>query len=363
MLVINSKKKNLLSKQTHMRILFLAPNNYDYTKAIAKEMELQGHEITCLEDKTFGIDYFLSYHNKLKRWAKFLLGRSSKKKKKYWQICFFDNADLKEPFDMLLCINGYSLCEEFFRLLKATSPNVRTIYYLWDSCSLYAFNKNFCYFDKCTTFDWVDAQKYRIYYLPMFWIPTNIEPSADTSVFFVGTIHSDRYYVLKTIKLQLERLRIPYYIKLYIPPKHGLLFALSHFIEKLTGIHSVNSDIYEIMHHKLPCDFAIHKHISLSEFNTKMAQATHIIDIEQPCQTAITPRVIQALAEKKKIISTNKWLKESGFYTTSQICIIDRNSPQITEDFFDKSSDADTLPNGISELRIDNWCKSIITKI
>lgn len=342
-----------------MRILFLAPYNYDYTKAIAKEMESQGHKVTCLEDKTFGIDYLLSYHNKIKRWAKYLLGKSTKKKNEYWQLCFRDNMELKTPFDILLCINGYSLCNEFFRLLKVSSPKVRTIYYLWDSCSLYAFNKNFYFFDKCVTFDSEDAQKYKIEYLPMFWIPTNIEASRDVSVFFVGTIHSDRYHVLMKIKNQLDKFSIPYYIKLYIPSKNGLLFTLLYYIEKITGKRSVNSDIYEIIHHKLPCDFSIYEHISLSEFNTGMAQATHIIDIEQPCQTAITPRVIQALAERKKILSTNKWLKESDFYSPSQICIIDRNIPKISEDFLCSPVVEENPPSDILELRIDNWLRSL----
>ena len=328
--------------------------------AIAKEMESQGHKVTCLEDKTFGIDYLLSYHNKVKRWAKYLLGKSTKKKNEYWQSCFRDNMELKVPFDILLCINGYSLCKEFFRLLKVSSPKVRTIYYLWDSCSLYAFNKNFCYFDKCTTFDWVDAKKYRIDYLPMFWIPSNIENSVDTSVFFVGTIHSDRFHVLRKIIAQLDCYKIPYYIKLFVPEKKGLLFKFMYFLDCIKGDQSLTKDISEIMKNSSQYNFVIHEHISLSEFNEKLALSTHVIDIEQPCQKALTPRTIQALSQNKKIISTNTWLKNTEFYNEKQILIIDRKNPIISKSFIEEPFRSNAVSEEILKLRIDKWIRVLL---
>lgn len=343
-----------------MRILLLAPHNYDFTAAIANEMKLRGYDVTCLEDKTFGNDYLLSYHNITKRWIKYLIGRSTKKKSKYWQSQFKNNPDLLEVFDVLLCINGYSICEEFFHLLKKISPKIKTVYYLWDSCMLYAFNFNFKNFDRCVTFDFEDAKKFKIEYLPMFWIPDKTDKPNNISAFFIGTIHSDRYYILRKLIMQLNNMRIPHYIRLYIPKKQGLMFTIRYYLEKITGLKTINANIYEILHHILPCDFMINEHITLSEFNNRLGQATHIIDIEQPCQTAITPRVIQALAENKKIITTNEWLKKTCFYSASQICIIDRKEPHLPEDFFLKCNKVENLPEGIYELRIDNWLNTLL---
>lgn len=340
-----------------MRILLLAPSNYEFSFEICKELERKKHEVKFIEDKTFACDYYLSYNNKTKRILKYIIGRSTKKKNIYWRKMFNDGGELHEYHcDLLLCINGYSLCENFFLQLKKNNPDIRLVYYLWDSCRLYAFHKNFRYFDKCFTFDIEDAKKFQIEYLPMFWMPVSGSVSVNEKprVFFVGSIHSDRYQVLKAIISQLNTLSIDYYIKLYVPRKMTRILALRVFVNKMMGINNVLNDIYEILSSDEKPSFIVDTPINLFEFNKEMAKATHIIDIEQPCQTALAPRVVQALAMGKRIISTNYHFQELNFYDLDYVWLIDRNKPIIDITFL-KSRKKVSVSNSIQELELSKW--------
>lgn len=98
-----------------MRILLLAPSNYEFSFEICKELERKRHIVKFVEDKTFECDYYLSHNNKAKRILKYLIGKSTKAKNIYWQRMFKDGGELYDYHcDLLLCINGYSLCERFF---------------------------------------------------------------------------------------------------------------------------------------------------------------------------------------------------------------------------------------------------------
>lgn len=344
-----------------MRVLLLAPPNYEFSVEIKKELENQGHIVKYVEDKTFDLDYFLSYNNKSKRFLKYILGKSTKRKEQYWNYLFNAGGELyQKEFDFLLCINGYSLCSSFFSKFNEYSQKAPRVYYLWDSTRLYAFNKNFEFFDKCYTFDYKDAKDFQIEYLPMFWLPSECESMQPASprVFFVGSIHSDRYKILKKIVMQLDNMGINHYIKLYVPNTKKPLLGLRASINLILGVDNVINDLYRI-HNGDDSSYVVHEHIDLATFNKEMIASTHIIDIEQPCQTAMTPRVIQALSQNKHIISTNKWLV--GQISPDYLTIIDRNNPKIDE-AFDKSLYSLTMgSNDVIELRLDNWIRTLIS--
>ena len=344
-----------------MRILLLAPSNYEFSFEICKELEGKRHIVKFIEDKTFECDYYLSHNNKAKRILKYLIGKSTKAKNIYWQRMFKDGGELYDYHcDLLLCINGYSLCERFFLQLKENNPNVRLVYYLWDSCRLYAFHKNFHYFDKCLTFDAKDAKNFQIEYLPMFWMPvlSDVVISEKPRVFFVGSIHSDRYAILKRIVRQLDNYRIDYYIKLYVPSNKIPFLKIRYNINKLFKHENCLNDIYCIRKGKEKAPFITFQPISLELFNEELIKSSCIIDIEQPCQTALAPRFIQALAYGKKIITTNQWVIKESFYNPDVISIIDRKQSNIDKKFMFHSIEPTCFK--YNDLRIDKWLDHLL---
>lgn len=102
--------------------------------------------------------------------------------------------------------------------------------------------------------------------------------------------------------------------------------------------------------------FIIHRPIPLDDFNKEMLASTHILDIEQPCQTALTPRVIQALSMKKCIITTNKWI--SSISWIKGVEFIDRENPKINN--FSNIHSNGKIDDNILKLRIDKWILNLI---
>lgn len=345
-----------------MKILLIAPSNYDYSFKIQEELEKNHHIVTYIEDKVFPLDYYLSYDNKIKRISKILIGKSTAKKERYWTCLFSSKGILyNKQFDLLLCINGYSLISLFFKLLKSNSPTVRKIYYLWDSTRLYAFPKFFHYFDKISTFDYHDSKIYNINYLPFYWIPSNSGiVSLQPFVFFFGTLHSDRLKIAWQIKQQLDDQKIKNYIKLYVGKKNKLLVFFRHYINLILSRYSVIDSYYLIQTTNKYDKILTYNRMTLDEFNEKLSLATHIIDIDQPCQTAITPRVMQALAEGKTIITTNRNTQLFVDLGVDSPIIIDRIKPRIENFFLIKGVKLNSKSAKIENYRIDKWIKTLI---
>lgn len=76
--------------------------------------------------------------------------------------------------------------------------------------------------------------------------------------------------------------------------------------------------------------------MSVEETERIISESSCILDTDRESQTGTTPRVIWALASGKKILSTNKNLIKMPFYNEKQIHIIDRNTPIVDIDFYEK---------------------------
>ena len=68
-----------------------------------------------------------------------------------------------------------------------------------------------------------------------------------------------------------------------------------------------------------------------------------VIDIQHPKQVGLTMRTIEMLGLRKKLITTNKDIKNYDFYNEDNICVIDRKNVLIDKKFiksdYNQSSD------------------------
>lgn len=125
------------------------------------------------------------------------------------------------------------------------------------------------------------------------------------------------------------------------------------------GGNLLNLNIIDI---SLPEDGIItHKKIPLPEVVDLIKQSHCILDTDRESQTGTTPRLIWALAMNKKIITTNKNIVNFWFYDPSQILIIDRNNPEISDDFLFSELNENVSQDRIESLRIDKWLDQLIT--
>lgn len=92
-----------------------------------------------------------------------------------------------------------------------------------------------------------------------------------------------------------------------------------------------------------------------------MLQSRCILDTDRESQSGTTPRLIWALAMGKKVITTNKNITRMSFYDKEKILIIDRRNPVLDMNFINSPVSGTCMSKDLQNVRIDNWCKSIIS--
>ena len=108
----------------------------------------------------------------------------------------------------------------------------------------------------------------------------------------------------------------------------------------------------------VPEDFSFEKK-EQGEIAAVISASKVIVDMQHPKQSGLTMRTIEMLGMKKKLITTNKTIKRYDFYNPDNICIVDRNAPQIDLGFLEKPYCE--LPARIyDKYRIESWITDVL---
>lgn len=322
-------------------ILLIAPKFFSYENEIKKELEKQGFQVDYFDER-FGNNSLNKVIIRLK--PPFIFNYFSKKYYKEIQ-----KNVLNKEYEYIFFINAETIIEESLLNLKEMHKKSKFILYMWDSFK----NKKqtltlIKYFDKVLTFDKEDL-KYnkKIEFLPLFYIDKfkkNQKLEEKYILSFIGTLHSDRAQILKKLKLKFEEKKISYYFYLYYQSK--IILKIRKF---LLDKNLKNIDLHSITYKKLTFE-------KINEINSS---SRIILDIENINQTGLTMRTIEvALGMKKKLITTNKNIKNYDFYNENNILIIDREKPDIKNEFINSKYEM-LSENLYMKYSITNWLKQI----
>jgi hypothetical protein len=296
-------------------ILFLAPKFFGYELEIKKELENLGFKVNYYDERPKN-DFFTKIFIRLN--IKYLI---QKKIDLYYQNII--ESIKNKRIDYLFLVNPETIDLDKIEQIKKQHPEIKVYVYMWDSVK--NKKKSMQYLevsDKFFTFDPNDIiLNNKIKFLPLFYISDyeNIAMSKnfEYDISFVGTIHSHRYQVIKSI--QTKGLKVFYYF--YSPSK--ILFKMQRLLYK--NFREINSK-----------DIS-YKSLKKEEILKIIAKSKSVIDIEHPNQKGLTMRTLEMLGAKKKLITTNLNIKEYDFYTPENICVIDRKNPIIPDDISDSS--------------------------
>lgn len=323
-----------------MNILFIAPSYIDLYKPIKKELERKGHEVAYYEDINLKFDSNFrvkTCKNSIKKAISLIFHYP----RYYWKKQIRNNEILKAKYDLLFVINGCSISSYLIKFLRKNNPQIKTSLYLWDTDRYYNYFRNAKYFDSIFTFDIKDYEHFKkiinVKFLPFYWCKTerqNSEPKYDLSI--VGTNHDGRLDIIRILMKQIKEANLSYYIKILDNDANS----------------KVNEDCDDIITHEM---------IPIETVNSIINDSICIIDTDRESQTGTTPRIIWALSQEKKIISTNENLKKMPFYNENQIFIIDRRNPVLDIDFIkDERYKKFPINEYLLNLRIDNWVKNFL---
>jgi hypothetical protein len=301
------------------RILLISPSFFGYEKEIKRKLEKMGANVDFYDERPSNT----SLGKALVRINKNLV--SSFIERHYSKIIKFVEG---KKYDYFILIKGEATPAFFLEKMRAVFEHTKFIYYTYDSIlnNQNALN-NLAYFDTCFTFDDNDAETIKslqfrpLFYLDEYALIKNEDVKYDVS--FIGTVHSDRYSLVKKVmKIIEDRQKKPLKSFLFFYCQSPWYYHLMRLLDK---------NFKEIK--KADISFQpLHK----SKIFEIFSSSNCIIDIHHPLQNGLTMRTIEAIGAKKKIITTNNSIKRYDIYNEDNIMVIDRNDPVVDHAFLQK---------------------------
>ncbi len=309
---------DIISTIAGKRILFFAPAFFGYENKITSKMETMGAYVDMYNVRSIisAMDRAL-----LKISPDFF----KKKSISYYEKIIEENKD--KDYDYILVVKCDMTPVSILKKFRTVFSNAKLCLYLWDSVkNIPGILGKLQYFDTAHSFDLSDCRQYKqLKFRPLFYADEFCkeyevkEHKYDIS--FTGTIHSDRYAVIKQVKgiSEAEGLRCCWFF--YLQSK------FIYYFYKATKREFCKTHI---------SDFNFDK-MSSKDVAGIIDESKMVLDVQHPKQTGLTMRTIEMLGMNKKLITTNASIVGYDFYDTNNICVIDRKNVKVDHEFLNSS--------------------------
>lgn len=301
---------------SNKNVLLIAPTFFDYRDDIRNELELLGVNVYSYNERPSDNPIIKAI---IRKRLHFFIAPLIKN---YYKGIINDIE--KISIDYIFIVNPEVISCKILKEIKSKNMSAKTILYLWDSMSNKPYGHNlFSLFDNLWSFDERDCNAdSRFKFLPLFFNSKYSIMHNDTAIekydlCFIGTIHSDRYNIIKEIRLISESLSLSFFSFMYLPSR------FMFFYKKIFDRRFRNVKYSELNFSPLCQDQVIHV----------LSQCKVVIDINHHLQDGLTSRTFEVLAAQKKLITTNDNIVNYDLYDKSNIDVIDRKNPKINLEF------------------------------
>lgn len=237
---------------------------------------------------------------------------------RYIQKVIHQNADCQ--FDYILICRGEAFTPLTIQHLKSAFPTAKVLLYFWDILRCADVRFNIPYADRAMSFDPQDAEEnLNLKFRPTFFVSDyknvidNQQKKYD--ICFIGTLHSNRHQIIKQIEKSFTEQGFRFFKYLYVP---SFLVYVKDFITKFPYI-----SLSEI--HFNP--------ISVKDTIAVLNETKAIFDINYTAQKSLSTRAYEAMAAKRKYITTNSEVMKYDFYNPNNITVVDINNIELNKDF------------------------------
>ncbi|WP_212803538.1 MULTISPECIES: CgeB family protein [Pseudomonas] len=317
-------------------VLYVAPMFFGYESEIKGELEQQGASVTFLLDRPFESPFLKALTKFRHAWV---IGAADR----YYER---QMNSVHTEFDYVFVVNGQTLSAKTLSAWRERYPKAKFILYMWDSFS----NRqqtlhNLKYFDSVFTFDKNDAEKYNVNFRPLFFsagFNAVVETKTEYDISFIGTAHTDRFFIVDKIDRQLDASTKRYWY-LYLQANWVYWFYRC-FNRAYRNARKSNFKFASI---------------PKSEVQRVFNVSNAILDIEHPQQTGLTMRTLETLGARKKLVTTNASVKQYDFYAEDNILVIDRWEPVISKAFLERPYKA-VDPHIYHRYSLAGWLDEII---
>jgi hypothetical protein len=320
-------------------LLLIGGGFFGYAEGIARALTLRGRNVARFEDRP-ALD---TMTKSLLRVAPSLVAAKSE--------AYFKDIIAKmrgQPIRDILVIKGEALTLISIERLRAAMPHARLTLYFWDSYRNMPKDspEKLPFFDRCFTFDPRDAETdRRLSYRPLFYFDDYAslpQREPDIDLLFVGTIHSDRYAILKRLSNSLPS-DVRFERILYFPSR--VVYTARRVADPHFWRASSNEFVFQPLNKK-----------GIQEL---ISRARVVVDIERSVQSGFTMRTIEMLGAGKKLVTTNSNVTKSDFFNTNNIAVIDRRRPIISPSFM-KSPYEPPAADLLKRYSLSGWLDEVL---
>lgn len=260
--------------------------------------------------------------------------------------------NFQKDYDYVLVIKGEVFNTSIVENLRSYFPKARFILYLWDSIQNYKDIQQCLHlFDNSLTFDLEDSKSNpRLKFRPLFFMDEYIKCRNEENerieyiydLLFVGTVHSDRWLFLKSIKDQADKYNLNIYYYLYVQSPVVFLFR------KLFDKRFWSIQLKDVKFRAIPKEEIVRL--------TSCSKA--VIDIQHPNQTGLTMRTIEVFGAKRKLITTNSIIQEYDIFLPENIAVVDRLKPALSFSFI--TTELAKMPDELYyKYSLEGWLDSL----
>lgn len=314
-----------------MKITIFSFDLWGFNKKIAQELEKLGHEVNYVNTHSFKYEYPNVGIKILNFFTKNLLKINLKKNIQHKKII---NELTKNESDIIFMVNPGFFEQKFSE--EARKHTKKLIAYNYDSLTRVPLPKNYKdLFDEIYCFDDEDIINNNFKHATNFNYISNIPLKTNHKpkhlAFAIQSVDKERMSILSKIADALDTLNKSNYL----------------FLIKDQPAKNVNKNIVFFNENK-----------SLNEVENLTKDSFILVDIVRENQRGLSFRFFEAMAYQKKIITTNKNVKNYDFYNPQNILIINENDIKIPLSFI--NSTYEPLTEAIFEkYTLESWVKNI----
>ena len=223
-------------------------------------------------------------------------------------------------FDFILICRGEAFTPLTIKHLKSAFPQAKVLLYFWDilRCADVRFNIPFA--DRAMSFDPQDAEENEgLSFRPTFFVKDYLRvtdtPEEAYDISFIGTLHSNRHKIIKKVEREFTQQGYRFYKYLYVPSP--LVYIKDFFVKfpyiKLSEVHF--------------------SPISVKDTVKVLNRCKAVFDINFTDQKSLSTRAYEAMASRRKYITTNPEVKKYDFYDPRNIAVVDIDHLSLEADF------------------------------
>ena len=294
------------------RILFISPEFFGIDKILIQILQDHGADVDWLNERSVRG----SFSRALNTIRPNIFYRQSND---YYRKAL---SKYTQPFDIVFIIKGDMVTKETIKLIREKNPNSQLVLYLYDPVVyVKGILEKTKLYDRVISFEPKDCEKYGFEFRPLFCDikekSESIETKEHYDICFYGTMYGDRFDIVYQIKQLSKEQCFSFYSFCFL---RGKFMAVYYWVRngafRKLGLQSVSF-----------------KPKSTAEIADIINSSSIILDANDVLQEGLTLRTLETLVSGKRMITTNKAIKDYDFYNPNNICIVDRKNICIPQSF------------------------------